>query len=155
MSHTPRQPIPDLSAHLGYWLRYVSNHVSQAFAHKLEARDVTVAEWALMRRLYDTDSLAPSRLAEQLGLTRGAISKLADRLIAKGLATRTPDPSDARAQTLALTARGRGLVPKLAALADQNEAEFFDHLSVKERSTIERVLKEIVRIRALKSIPVD
>jgi DNA-binding MarR family transcriptional regulator len=155
MSHTPRPPISDLSAHLGYWLRYVSNHVSQAFAHKLEAREVTVAEWALMRRLYDTDSLAPSRLAEQLGLTRGAISKLADRLITKGFATRTPDASDARAQTLSLTARGRGLVPKLAALADQNEAEFFDHLSIKERSTIERVLKEIVRLRSLKSLPVD
>lgn len=155
MSHTPRQPISDLSAHLGYWLRYVSNHVSHSFARKLEAREVTVAEWALMRRLYDTDSFAPSRLAEQLGLTRGAISKLADRLIAKGLATRTPDASDARAQTLSLTARGRSLVPKLAALADQNEAEFFDHLSVKERSTIERMLKEIVRLRSLKSLPVD
>jgi DNA-binding MarR family transcriptional regulator len=155
MPRTPRQPVPDLTAHLGYWLRYVSNHVSQAFALKLEAREVTVAEWALMRKLYDTDCLAPSRLAEQLGLTRGAITKLADRLIAKGLATRTPDLSDARAQTLALTARGRSLVPKLAALAEQNEAEFFDHLSTEERSTIDRVLRDIVRIRGLKSIPVE
>jgi DNA-binding MarR family transcriptional regulator len=155
MPRAPRQPVPDLTAHLGYWLRYVSNHVSQAFAHKLEAREVTVAEWALMRKLYDTDCLAPSRLAEQLGLTRGAITKLADRLIVKALATRTPDLSDARAQTLALTARGRSLVPTLAALAEQNEAEFFDHLSIKERSTIERVLRDIVRIRGLKSIPVE
>lgn len=155
MPRTPPQPVPDLTAHLGYWLRYVSNHVSQAFAHKLEARGVTVAEWALMRGLYDTDCLAPSRLAEQLGLTRGAITRLADRLIAKGLATRTPDPSDARAQTLALTARGRSLVPTLAALAEQNEAEFFNHLSIKERSTVERVLRDIVRIHGLKSIPVD
>lgn len=155
MPRTPRQPVPDLTAHLGYWLRYVSNHVSQAFALKLEAREVTVAEWAVMRKLYDTDCLAPSRLAEQLGLTRGAITKLADRLIAKGLATRTPDLNDARAQTLALTARGRSLVPTLAALAEQNEAEFFDHLSIKERSTIKRVLRDIVRIRGLKSIPVE
>ncbi len=155
MPRTPRQPIADLTAHLGYWLRYVSNHVSKAFAHKLEAREVTVAEWTLMRKLYDTDCLAPSRLAEQLGLTRGAITKLADRLITKGLATRTPDLRDARAQTLALSARGRNLVPTLAALAEQNEAEFFDHLSIKERATIERVLRDIVRIRGLKSIPVE
>jgi DNA-binding MarR family transcriptional regulator len=150
-----QRSISDLKAHLGYWLRYVSNHVSQAFARRFEDQDVTVAEWAAMRELYGADCLAPSRLAQQLGLTRGAISKLADRLIAKGLATRTPDPSDARAQTLALTARGRGLVPKLAALADENDAEFFAHLSSKERSMIERVLKDIVRIRGLRSIPVD
>lgn len=155
MPHTSPQSIPELTAHLGYWLRYVSNHVSQAFAQKLGARDITVAEWVVMRKLYDTDALAPSRLAEQLGLTRGAISKLADRIIAKGLATRTPDLSDARAQTLALTGRGRGLVPKLAALAEQNEAEFFDHLSAEERSRIARALKEIVRVRGLKSVPVD
>lgn len=49
---TPK-PVPDLTAHLGYWLRYVSNHVSQAFARKVEANGVTVAEWVLMRRLLD------------------------------------------------------------------------------------------------------
>jgi DNA-binding MarR family transcriptional regulator len=144
-----------LTAHLGYWLRYVSNHVSHAFARKLEDHGVTVAEWATMRELYGVECLAPSRLAGQLGLTRGAITKLADRLVAKGLATRTPDPGDARAQTLALTAQGRGLVPKLAALADENDAEFFSHLNVKERSMVEHVLKDIVRMRDLKSIPVD
>lgn len=145
----------DLTSHLGYWLRHVSNHVSYAFARKLESRDVTVAEWVVMRELYGRDSSAPSRLADKLNLTRGAISKLAERLIAKGLVMRAPDEDDGRAHTLTLTAKGRGLIPQLAALADQNDAEFFDHLSAQERATIERVLKEIVKIRGLKSIPVD
>jgi DNA-binding MarR family transcriptional regulator len=68
---------------------------------------------------------------------------------------RASDLSDGRAHTLALTTKGRSLIPKLAALADQNDAEFFDHLTAKERATVERVLKEIVKIRSLKSIPVD
>ena len=145
----------DLSSHLGYWLRYVSNHVSHAFALKLGSCDATVAEWAILRELYGDDHRAPSHVAQKLGLTRGAISKLADRLIAKGLATRTASASDGRAQTLALTAGGRRLVPKLAALADRNDAEFFGHLGPKQRSAVERILKEIVRIRGLKSTPID
>src|SRR5580698_5383551 len=148
MSRTLRAS--DLTSHLGYWLRHVSNHVSHAFARKLESRDVTVAEWVVMRELYGEDALPPSCLADKLGLTRGAISKLAERLIAKGLVMRAPDGSDGRAHTLALTTRGRGLIPKLAALADQNDAEFFDHLSAQDRATVQRVLKEIVKIRGLK-----
>jgi DNA-binding MarR family transcriptional regulator len=149
------RPASDLTSHLGYWLRHVSNHVSHAFARKLESRDVTVAEWVVMRELYGANALAPSRLADKLRLTRGAISKLAERLISKELVMRASDASDGRAHTLALTAKGRSLIPRLAALADRNDAEFFDHLTAQERATIERILKEIVKIRGLKAIPVD
>jgi DNA-binding MarR family transcriptional regulator len=151
----PSRPTSDLTSHLGYWLRHVSNHVSYAFARKLESRDVTVAEWVVMRELFGEEALAPSRLADKLSLTRGAISKLAERLIAKGLVARASDDSDGRGHTLSLTTKGRSLIPKLAALADRNDAEFFDHLTVQERATFERVLKGIVKMRGLKAIPVD
>ncbi len=145
----------DLTDHLGYWLRYVSNHVSQAFARKVEMHGVTVAEWVLMRQLFDEEALAPSRVAERMGMTRGAVSKLADRLIAKSLLVRTADPQDGRAQTLSLSRAGRSIVPKLAALADANDAEFFDHLPPKDRSALLHTLREIVEKRDLKSLPVD
>jgi DNA-binding MarR family transcriptional regulator len=144
----------DLTSHLGYWLRYVSNHVSQDFARKLEKRDVTVAEWVILRELYGAGPIAPSRLAGKLGLTRGAVTKLADRLIAKSLLVRRASLADGRAQTLTLTAQGRLIVPALAALADQNEAEFFSHLSAAERSEMARILRDIVARRGLKSVPV-
>ncbi|HTU00133.1 MAG TPA: MarR family winged helix-turn-helix transcriptional regulator [Rhizomicrobium sp.] len=145
----------DLTAHLGYWLRFVSNNVSQAFARKVEQRGVTVAEWVVMRQLLDADAVAPSHLAERIGMTRGAITKLADRLIAKSLVVRKADEHDGRAQTLALTAKGRRLVPELAALADANDAEFFDHLAPKDRTALARILKEIVERRGFTSMPVD
>ena len=144
-----------LTDHLGYWLRQVSNHVSHAFARKVEASGVTVAEWVVLRELLNQKAAAPSRLAERLGMTRGAITKLADRLIDKSLLIRRPDPGDARAQILALTAKGRRLVPELAALADRNDAEFFDHLSGTDRAQLLRLLQEIVRRRGLTTVPVD
>jgi DNA-binding MarR family transcriptional regulator len=147
-------PPSDLTSHLGYWLRYVSNHVSHAFALKMESREVTVAEWVVLRELYDADAIAPSRLAEKLGMTRGAITKLADRLIAKSLAAREASLKDGRAQTLALTPQGRGLVPELAALADENDADFFGHLKPRDRAFVERVLKDIVERRGFSSVPV-
>jgi DNA-binding MarR family transcriptional regulator len=145
----------DLADHLGYWLRYVSNHVSHAFARKVEARGVTVAEWVVMRHLLEVEAQAPSRLAGAMGMTRGAISKLADRLIAKSLVARAADPDDGRAQTLSLTPAGRALVPKLAALADANDSEFFEHLAPDDRAALLRILRGIVEKRGLASLPVD
>ena len=142
MSRT--KPAAELTAHLGYWLRYVSNHVSLAFARKVEAHGVTVAEWVLLRHLYDVDAMAPSQLAERMGMSRGAISKLADRLSAKAFIKRRDDPKDGRAHTLSLTGAGRSLVPKLAALADANDAEFFEHLTAKDRAKLLQILQDLV-----------
>jgi DNA-binding MarR family transcriptional regulator len=108
-----------------------------------------------MRMLYGKEPMLPSRLAAQLGLTRGAVTKLADRLIAKNLTVREANPDDGRAQTLGLTAQGSAFVPELAALADQNDAECFGHLSDGERRALERILKETVTRFGLTSIPVE
>lgn len=147
--------ISSLSSHLGYWLRYVSNHVSHAFARKLEEQGVTVAEWVVMRELYDAGPLAPSRLAERLGLTRGAISKLADRLEGKALLSREEDLADLRAQSLSLSERGHELVPRLAAIADQNDAQFFGHLTSDERAAVERIMRSVIERRGLSSVPIS
>lgn len=153
MASSGKPTAAQLTSHLGYWLRYVSNHVSHAFAQKVEREGVTVAEWVVMRQLYSVESLAPSHLADKLDLTRGAVSKLAERLIAKHLVAREENEDDGRAHTLALTTQGRKLVPKLAALADKNDAEFFSHLTATDREALKRMLQNIIEQNNLKTIP--
>jgi DNA-binding MarR family transcriptional regulator len=147
--------ISGLEAHTGYWLRLVSNHVSQAFARKVEAHGVSVAEWTVLRQLLDTGKAHPSQLAERMGMTRGAISKLVDRLLEKGYVVRQAGTTDRRYQSIRLTPAGRRLVPVLAALADKNDAEFFGHMSPQESSALIQTLKDIVSRRHLEGIPVD
>jgi DNA-binding MarR family transcriptional regulator len=105
---------------------------------------VTVAEWAVLRALYDEAPMPPSQLAAWMGMSRGAVSKLADRLIAKDLIVRVADPDDGRGQTLGLTKVGSALVPRLAKLADRNDAECFAHLSHREREALRRILQNTV-----------
>ncbi len=71
--------VSDLKKHVGFWLRFVSNHVSHAFARKLQASGVTVAEWVVMREMFDEKEISPGVVAERIGMTRGGVSKLVAR----------------------------------------------------------------------------
>lgn len=150
-----QEGISALEAHLGYWLRVVSNHVSHAFKVKVEHQGVTIAEWVVLRALFDHDGIKPSELSEKLGLTRGAISKLVDRLAAKQLVVVRSNTVDRRAQAVALSSSGRRLVPKLAALADENDAETFGHLTAEQRATLLTTLQSIVERLGLERPPLD
>jgi DNA-binding MarR family transcriptional regulator len=133
----------------------VSSHVSHAFKLKVESHGVAVAEWVVLRALFDTDHVNPSEIAERLGMTRGAISKLVDRVIAKRLVKCTVERRDRRFQSLVLMPAGRKLVPILSALADQNDAEFFGQLTDEQRSGLIALLKDIVRELKLRDVPVN
>jgi DNA-binding MarR family transcriptional regulator len=147
--------LSNLESHLGYWLRFVSNHVSHAFRLRVESHGVTVAEWVVMRTLFDLGGVNPSQIAERIGMTRGAISKLVDRLSGKGLAVCRAGKGDRRFQTVELSAAGRKLVPVLAGLADENDDAFFGHLSGEERKSLFGVLKKIVERGGFKGVPVE
>jgi DNA-binding MarR family transcriptional regulator len=146
--------VSGLEDHAGYWLRFVSNHVSHAFKLKVEKQGVTVAEWVLMREMFNSKDANPSQLADKLGLTRGAVSKLIERLCDKNLAFRSTSEGDRRFQTIGLTPAGRKLLPGLARLADENDREFFGHLTSVEKATLVEQLREIVRRNAWKDSPV-
>ena len=147
--------VSELEKHVGYWLRFVSNHVSHAFMQKVEAKGVTVAEWAVMREMLEAGPVNPSQLAERLGMTRGAISKLVERLCHKEFVARTAADGDRRYQSVALTAKGQKLVPKLAQLADENDREFFGRLAGDELANFIRLLKDMVRRHGWKDVPVS
>ena len=147
--------VSGLESHLGYWLRFVSNHVSHAFRRKVEAHGVTVAEWVVMRALFAEGGINPSQLALKLGMTRGAVSKLVERLISKKLVERRHEKADRRYQVVSLAASGRKIVPMLAKAEDQNEGEFFGHLNEQEVEELKLLLKDIVARHGLSAVPVD
>lgn len=145
-----------LQSHLGYWMRLVSNHVSHAFAKRLESSGVTVAEWVVLREMYGgNDTTSPSKVAELTGLTRSAVSKLIERLLNKGLVTRAESPDDRRFLDVRLTPRALVLVPQLAALADQNDDEVFCVLTELERKQLQELLAKLATKHRLSRPPIS
>jgi len=148
-----------LEAHLGFWLRFVSNHVSGRFQQLLEAQGVSLTEWVALRTLWSStlgsgSGATHAELIESLGMTKGAASKVMSRLQEKGLAQRQLADGSGRVQALTLTAAGKALVPRLAALADANDAHFFGHLPARERQSLMSAMQALVQHHQLKDLPI-
>lgn len=144
-----------LEDHLGFWLRFVSNHVSGGFRERIAEHDVTVAEWVVLRTLFTTSPLKLNELSERVGVDTGAISRLVDKLIKKKLITRKMVSRDRRSVAITLTDVGEKLVPKLAQLADQNDEFYFSKISKSDRAELKRILQKLVEQHELTEKPLS
>jgi DNA-binding MarR family transcriptional regulator len=150
-----RPSISGLESHLGYWLRRISNTVSGEFARSLYAKQTSVAEWVLLCHLYEREQATPGELAEASTMTRGAISKIIDKLQAKNWIRSKVNPEDNRGQLLSLTVAGRRNLPKLAEIADQNDEQFFACLEADERAALKTLLSKLAEHHQIRDVPVE
>lgn len=144
---------PDIESHLGYWLRRVSNHVSGAFAQALEAKNSSVGEWMVICHIGAQPGITPGEIAEALDLTRGAVSKIIDKVEAKNWIARSTKPEDSRVQLLSLTRPGTRILPHLAKIADENDRKFFAVLDPAESATLRRLLGKLAEFHKIRAVP--
>jgi DNA-binding MarR family transcriptional regulator len=144
-----------LERHLGYWMRLVSNRVSGAFARSLSQHDISTAEWVALNKIERTPDLTSSTLSASIGMTRGAVSKILDKLESKALIKRSASPDDSRVQFLSLTRNARRLLPVLAEVANSNDDQFFSALDKSERTALRMVLQKLADIHEIRNVPVE
>jgi DNA-binding MarR family transcriptional regulator len=145
----------DLEYHLGYWLRFVSNHVSHAFRDRIAKHEVTVAEWVALRSLHNRAPCTLGELSDQIGIDAGVASRLVERLVRKKLVSRKADANDRRFVTLALTASGQSLIPKLAREADRNDELFFSPLAEADKNHLRRIMRALISVHHLTEKPIE
>ncbi len=87
----------------------LDTHRKQCFADRgLEAWEFDVL--AALRRAGEPHRLSPGKLLAETHVTSGTMTHRIDRLRARGLVTRLPNPEDGRGALVELTPQGRELV---------------------------------------------
>jgi DNA-binding MarR family transcriptional regulator len=111
-------------------------------AHDLEAWEFDVL--AALRRAGRPYVLSPGRLLDQTMVTSGTMTNRVDRLEARGLVQRMPDPADRRGVHVRLSPRGKDRVD--AALADllDRERDLLRTLSAQDQATLSSLLRHLV-----------
>ncbi len=82
-------------------------------------------------------------VADSLRITPRSATDVVDQLEAKGLISRSPDPTDRRAILLALTAEGNELINKVGSVRRDQSEEFFQVLSADEREQLSSILRKL------------
>ncbi len=124
--------------------RHLDFERRDAFAiHSLDTWEFDVL--AALRREGPPYELSPGQLIQQTLSTSGTMTNRIDRLAARGLVERLPDPRDRRGVRVRLLTPGRELVE--AALADllEREQHILDGLSLGEREQIAALLRRLVQ----------
>ena len=124
--------------------RHLDFERRDAFAiHSLDTWEFDVL--AALRREGPPYELSPGQLIQQTLSTSGTMTNRIDRLAARGLVERLPDPRDRRGVRVRLLTPGRELVE--VALADllEREQHILDGLSVGEREQIAALLRRLVQ----------
>jgi DNA-binding MarR family transcriptional regulator len=112
---------PDLAIILVAANRCLSDRLTNA-VRQTGARDARTA-FGFVIRAVDAEQPTVTRLAELLGVSRQAASKLADEMVQRGYLLRAPDPGDRRRAHLRLSAKGRRVRERAAAESAAIEAE--------------------------------
>jgi DNA-binding MarR family transcriptional regulator len=108
---------------------------------------ITGTDFAVMANLRRAG--APYRLPQRqlmtvLRLTSGTVSLRIDKMVERGLVTRTHDPGDARAAIVELTEAGRQLFDEVAPLHLANEARLLAALPPDRRAELADLLRAIL-----------
>jgi DNA-binding MarR family transcriptional regulator len=112
---------PDLAIILVAANRCLGDRLTAA-VRQTGARDARPA-FGFVIRAVDAEEPTVTRLAELLGVSRQAASKLADEMVRRGYLLRAPDPDDRRRTRLRLSAKGRRVRERAAAESAAIESE--------------------------------
>jgi DNA-binding MarR family transcriptional regulator len=105
-------PPPGLVLGGGSLLNQVGRELATAMDRRLAPAGITAQQAALLLHA-SRGQRTPSQLMTLLGTDTAGMTKLLDRLAAKGLIERERHPTDRRAVLIALTGQGRALLPRI------------------------------------------
>ncbi|NYI80998.1 MarR family winged helix-turn-helix transcriptional regulator [Nocardioides panzhihuensis] len=99
---------------------------------------------AALRRAGDPYELSPGRLLRETLVTSGTMTNRVDRLAARGLVERLPDPADRRGVLVRLTPEGKATVDSAFEALLAAEREFLAGLSDDQQSQLTDLLRRLL-----------
>jgi DNA-binding MarR family transcriptional regulator len=118
-----------------------------AFGAEFARHGLSPGRYSVLMELYQAPAgLAPSALAQRIGVTRATVTGLIEGLSREGMVTlEASDGGDRRRKDVRLSARGRRVLERLLPELFGRMVELVAPLGDRERRTLQRLLRKIER----------
>lgn len=127
---------------------YLMRRILLAFAHdieqQLEPSGLTNAQWVPLLKLSRGQASTVAELARGCQLDAGAMTRLLDRLEAKGLCRRVRSVADRRVVNIELSEEGRSAAAAIPAVLCGVQNAYLGGFSVEEFETLKGLLRRIL-----------
>lgn len=133
----------DLSSSPSHLLHRAQQYAADRFAAAFNGEDITQRQFAVLNGVAAQQGLTQTDLVKLTGIDRSTLAELVARMSTKGYLKRSRAKSDARANTLNLTAKGRSLLTKALPKVRKADQAILDTLAKTKQSTFLAMLKSI------------
>ena len=129
---------------VGYLMRRVLWGLAHEIERQLEPSDLTNAQWLPLLKLSMGQGSTVAELARGCELDAGAMTRLLDRLEAKGLCRRVRSVEDRRVVNIELTAEGRAAAGAIPVVLSGVQNACLAGFSVEEFETLKGFLRRML-----------
>jgi DNA-binding MarR family transcriptional regulator len=110
------------------------------FDQRARAQGMTRAQWVILARLNIKPGLSQCEMASILEVEPISVGRLIDRLEARGLVERRPDPTDRRVRRLHLLPAARPILDEIAKYRETISLEVLDGVDADARTGVVNAL---------------
>jgi DNA-binding MarR family transcriptional regulator len=149
----PNRHAFDIRSSLGYLLTHVRQEWIDAIEKELKPFDLSAAQYIVILNVGSGRAQTPIALCRTLQYDTGAMTRLIDRVEAKGLIKRVAHDADRRCVALEMTAAGSELYPKLVEIVKEMNRRATKGLTREEIDQLEALLRRVAANVALPDAP--
>ncbi len=139
----PHDDTPAADLDLGDLVMRVARDLRRTGMAAYEPYDLAPHHARALRVVSHHGTMRLGELAQHLRVAPRSVTDVVDALEERGLAERTPDPTDRRAQVVGLTPEGRRLVDEVDTARRSGAEAHFGRLSERDRASLRRILERL------------
>jgi DNA-binding MarR family transcriptional regulator len=125
-------------------LARASHLISGEFHRIAKAKGFTVSEWRVLASLQGMEPISIGQLAQVAVTKQPTVTRVLDRMEARGHVRRLPNDGDRRVTLVAITPAGSRLVAGLVKLAREHEHRVLEPFGLQRAADLKATLKQMI-----------